>query len=288
MGARLIARGQFRFAVFEGDGIVNDDAGRPADKQRDDAYSRVDYRRLVAWPERIEREWPFLRRVLGTRGRVLDLGCGTGEHSRFLASHGFEVVGIDASPSMLEKATEAPLPGNLRFVEGDIEDVDRLADGMFDGALCLGNTLPHVDTQASLQRLLAGLASRLRPGAPFLVQILNYERILGTRQRFLPLNFRAGDGPGEEIVFLRLMTPHGDGSVMFSPCTLRYRPGGDPPLEVVSARNVPLRGWRRPELEALLDAAGFRERRVYGTVGDIPYSATDSTDLVIVTARSDP
>lgn len=40
----------------------------------DDPYSRVDYRRMVRWPERIEREWPFLRRALGSRGRVLDLG----------------------------------------------------------------------------------------------------------------------------------------------------------------------------------------------------------------------
>jgi len=272
-------------AVFEGDSTVSDNAGRPGEKPRDDLYSRMDYRRLVAWPERIEREWPFVRRALGTGGRILDLGCGTGEHSRFLASHGFDVVGIDASPSMLEKATEAPLPDNLRFVEGNIADIEHLAEGTFDGALCLGNTLPHLETPASLQRLLSGLASRLRPGAPLLIQILNYERILGTGQRFLPLNFRAGDRPGEEVVFLRLMTPHEDGRVMFSPCTLRYRPGGDPPLEVVSARNVPLRGWRRPELEALLEAAGFRERTLYGTVGDVPYSASASSDLVIVATR---
>jgi len=269
----------------EGGGDVSDSTGRPDGGQRDDVYSRVDYRRLVAWPQRIEREWPFLRRVLGEGGRILDLGCGTGEHSRFLASHGFDVVGIDASPSMLEKATEASLPANLRFIEGDIAEVERLVGGTFDAALCLGNTLPHIETPVLMQRLLAGLASRLRPGGPFLLQILNYERILGTGQRFLPLNFRAGDDPAEEIVFLRLMTPYEDGRVVFSPCTLRYRPGGDPPLEVVSARNVPLRGWRRPELEDLLDAAGFRERTLYGTVGEVEYSATASSDLVIVATK---
>ena len=64
----------------------------------DDPYSRVDYRRLVAWPQRIEREWPFLERALGRSGRVLDLGSGTGEHSRFLASKGFDVVGIAQRP----------------------------------------------------------------------------------------------------------------------------------------------------------------------------------------------
>ena len=93
--------------------------------QPDDPWSRVDYRRLIAWPERIAREWPFLERTLADAGRglVLDLGSGTGEHSRHLAAHGFDVVGIDGSPSMLAKAAEAPLPPNLRFVAGDIVDV---------------------------------------------------------------------------------------------------------------------------------------------------------------------
>ena len=252
---------------------------------REDVYSRVDYRRMVAWPQRIEREWPFLQAVLGNGGRVLDLGCGTGEHSRFLASKGFEVVGIDASPSMLAKATETPLPANLRFVEGDISEVERLVEGWFDGAVCLGNTLPHLDTPAALLRLLGGLRARLRAGGPFVLQILNYEKIFEARQRFLPLNFREGDAAGEEAVFLRLMTPHEDGSLVFTPCTLRYRPNADPPLEVVSARNVPLRGWRRPELEALLESAGFARRALYGTVADVPYSAKESSDLVIVAAQ---
>ena len=83
-----------------------------------------------------------LERALGTGGRVLDLGSGTGEHSRFLASKGFEVVGIDPSPAMLSKAGDAPLPSNLTFVEGDISDIEHLMSGLFDGAICLGNALP--------------------------------------------------------------------------------------------------------------------------------------------------
>jgi glycine/sarcosine N-methyltransferase len=248
----------------------------------DDPYSRVDYRRLVAWPERIEREWPFLRQVLGDRGRVLDLGCGTGEHSRFLGSKGFDVVGVDSSPSMMAKALDSPMPVNVRFVAGDIADVADLVDGTYDGAICLGNTLPHLTEPAVLRRFVAGLRSRLRPGAPFLLQVLNYDRILDRNQRFLPLNVKAEEDGNGEIVFLRLMTPRADGSVVFTPSTLRYRPGGDPPLEVVASRNVLLRGWRRRELEEALEGGGFAERVLYGTVGDVAYSPVESTDTVIV------
>jgi len=247
----------------------------------EDPYARVDYRRMVAWPARIEREWPFLRRVFGDSGRVLDLGCGTGEHGRFLASKGFDVTGIDSSPSMLAKATDTPVPANLRFIAGDIARVDELAAGEYDGALCLGNTLPHLEDD-DLSRLARGLRARLRAGAPFLLQVLNYEKVLERGLRFLPLNFRGPDEGGGEVVFLRLMTPLPDGRVVFTPTTLRYRPDADPAVEVVSSRNVRLRAWRRPELEAALREAGFGRIEVFGTVAEVRYDPGESSDAVIV------
>jgi SAM-dependent methyltransferase len=246
-----------------------------------DPFARVDYRRLVAWPERIEREWPFLSRALGPAGRLLDLGSGTGEHSRFLASKGFEVVGIDSSPAMLAAATDTPRPPNLAFIEGDISDVERLTAGLFDGAICLGNTLPLLRERQSLSRLFAGLRARLRPGAPLVIQVLNYDKVIDGGQRFLPLSFRRDQGEGE-IVFLRLMTPRPDGTVVFTPATLRYRPDADPPLEVVAAHNVLLTGWRRRDLEEGLEKAGFTRREVFGTVGDVAFDPARSPDVVVV------
>lgn len=249
-----------------------------------DIYSRLDYRRLIAWPARIEREWPFLEEVLGAgpSRRLLDLGCGTGEHSRFLVEKGFEVVGIDASESMLAKAREEPLPPGLRFILGDLAEVESVTDGSFGGAICLGNTLPHVTARESLVRGFAGLRRRLLPGAPVLLQILNYEKIFATGQRALPLSFRDGEAAGERIVFLRLMDPRPDGTVLFNPTSLRHRPGGDPPVEVVGSKNVHLRGWRRSEVEELLDDAGFRRRDLFGGMQREPYSDLESSDLVVV------
>jgi SAM-dependent methyltransferase len=251
--------------------------------QTNDPYSRVDYRRFVAWPQRIEREWPFLEGILRSAPapRVLDLGCGTGEHARHLAAKGFSVVGIDSSESMLSKAREAPVPEGVEFVAGDIADVEALTSGSFGAALCLGNTLPHLHDASGLARLFAGLRARLLPGGPVVIQVLNYEKIFQQKQRFLPLNFKDGDG-GEETVFLRLMKPKPDGTVIFTPSTLRYRPDGDPPLEVVASRNVLLRGWKGWELEAGLADAGFGEQSVHGTVANVPYVSDQSNDFVIV------
>lgn len=253
-----------------------------------DPYSRVDYRRMIAWPGRIRREWPLLDEVLssGPVRRVLDLGCGTGEHARFLASQGFEVVGVDASESMLEKALEEPLPPNLRFLAGDVSRLGELDDellggeGAFGGAICLGNTLPHLRTPAALEGLARGLRRRLAAGAPVLLQLLNYERIFERQERHLPLNFRPGDdGP---LVFLRLMELGDDGRVTFYPSTLELVPDRDPPLAVISSRRVELHGWRWAELEPILAAAGFDQRETYGAFDGSPWTASESSDLIVV------
>ncbi len=251
-----------------------------------DPYSRLQYRRLIAWPGRIRREWPLLEDVLGSGPvrRVLDLGCGTGEHTRFLAEQGFEAVGVDRSEKLVEEARREA-PESVRFVAADLGTLDAIEDpalleASFGGAICLGNTLPHLTESRAVERMFAGLRRLLLPGAPLLLQILSYERIFARGERHLPLNFR--DDEDGEIVFLRLMELGDDGSVVFCPTSLRFRPDRESPVEVVSSRRVPLRGWRLGELEEMLDAAGFRQREALGSFEREPYVAEESRDLVLV------
>lgn len=55
---------------------------------------------------------------------VLDLGCGTGNESVYLAEHGFDVSGVDYTPVAVERAREsakaAKVNGSCRFVVGDV------------------------------------------------------------------------------------------------------------------------------------------------------------------------
>jgi hypothetical protein len=83
------------------------------------------------------------------------------------------------------------------------------------------------------------------------------------------------------------MTHHGGGRLTFTPANLRYRPGSGFPLELIAAHDVPLRGWRRAEIETLLCDTGFLIREVLGSMAGEAWS-TASSDLVIVAARPRP
>ncbi|MFV1960166.1 MAG: class I SAM-dependent methyltransferase, partial [Planctomycetota bacterium] len=189
----------------------------------DDPYARAQYRRLIAWERRIGREGPWLEELLaGAPERsVLDLGCGTGEHTAFFAARGARAVGVDASPSMIEAARTYEGEGGPRFVLGDIREVERLLAGgaPFGLALVLGHVLPHLTEDADLDRFLDAVRACLLPGGLLLHQLLNYARIRARGERHLPLNVREGEA-GRWIVFLRLLECLDRDHILFLPTTL--------------------------------------------------------------------
>ncbi len=251
-----------------------------------DPYSRVDYRRFVAWPERIRREAPFLKEVLETAPKrsVIDLGCGTGEHSRFLAGEGFRALGLDRSESMLAKAQEKPLPPNLQFVLGEIQKLGEVVKGRFGAAISLGNALVHLTGRQELGQAFVSLAQVLEPGGIFLFQVLNYERVFEKNIRHLPLNFRQEEDG--EIIFVRLMEFLEEGRIRFCPTTLKYNPQADPPVQVVRTRMTEIRGWRREDLTPLLQGAGFSILSIHGDMQGGPFESGNSQDLVLVAQKT--
>ena len=54
--------------------------------------------------------------------RVLDLCCGTGLMTAELAERGYEMVGLDASPAMLDLARRR-LPGSVPLIEAELPDL---------------------------------------------------------------------------------------------------------------------------------------------------------------------
>jgi SAM-dependent methyltransferase len=247
-----------------------------------DPFSRANYRSLIAWDARIEREAPFLERAFAALPdrSVADLGCGTGEHARHFAARGYRVAGLDASESMIESALEQPLPPNLRFVVGDMREGDKILGEKFGAALCLGNTLPFFLTEEDLRQALGAVSRLLLLGGRFLFQILNYERLYARGVRHLPLNFRPSDDG--EIVFVRILDLRPGGRVVFMPTTLQLNPEREEPVRVVRTRRVELRAWTRTEILPALEAAGFTDVELFGTMEGQAFDPMDSSDLVVL------
>lgn len=251
-----------------------------------DRYASFDYSRLIAWPERLKREWPFLEQVLGDvpSRKLLDLGSGTGEHARFLAAKGFDVLGVDASPAMLEKAVATTEGDNPRFVLGDMRDVTPVTgDDRYGAAICVGNALPHLTGEDDVRKMAASLRDALLPGAPVVIQILNYERYETKKERALPLAFLPDqDDPAATIVFLRAMDFHEDRRVTFMPTILRMRPDHEPPMELVASQRVEIRGWRASDLVDAFTSAGFESTQLFGNYQRAVFEAGEARDVIFV------
>ncbi len=94
--------------------------------------------------------------------RALDMGCGSGSYSVYLAKKGFDVTGIDIAPAALEiarqRADEAGV--NVTFVEGDLKDAYELVEGPFGFILdySIFHHIPHERTQEYADELASLLA----------------------------------------------------------------------------------------------------------------------------------
>lgn len=250
----------------------------------EDRYEKIDYRRLIAWDERLEREWPFFQEMMKSAParKIVDLGSGTGDHARFLASKGFEVTGVDVSPSMIERSRARPAE-SVRFIEGDLREVHALADERFGAAICVGNVLPHLTEDDDLRRLAGSVRKALLPGAPMIVQILNYDRIEAKGERALPLSFlRDPDDPKATMIFLRAVELLPGNRAIFMPTTLKQRSDREPPLEMIASRRVEIRTWRKADLEAAFRENGFSSIEVWGSFQKTEYEPSESRDVILV------
>ncbi len=247
------------------------------------SLSPFDLRDPVDWESRLAFEGPLLERTLAATPstRILDLGCATGEHCRWLADRSFSAVGIDASGERLEAARRRSGSHGVEYVQGEIGAVEAGVRGHFGGALLLGNTLPQLLGTEAVARMAVGLRRRLLPGAPLVIQLRNFERIYARRQQSLPLIVDHQDD-GSDRVCLRLLDLRPDDIVTVSVSELLHRPGEETPVDVLSHRVTALQAWRREELGTILDVARFPRRELYGAMDARPFHPIESEDLVIV------
>ncbi len=122
------------------------------------------------------RDGPFWCRVASAaRGAVLELGCGTGRVSLPVARAGVDLVGIDRSAPMLERAV-ARARGqsavrNPQFVRGDIRALPFRARS-FAAVIAPYGVLQSLIRARDLTSALASVARVVEPGATFGIDLV--------------------------------------------------------------------------------------------------------------------
>jgi ubiquinone/menaquinone biosynthesis C-methylase UbiE len=115
------------------------------------------------WSTRLARPMLRFASSVADGGVVVDLGCGPGRDTAWLAEQGFVSVGVDASIGMLGEARRRAGDGPAGFAQGDLISLP-LATSSVDGAWVCASLL-HLDAADALLALNE-VRRVLRPGAP--------------------------------------------------------------------------------------------------------------------------
>jgi SAM-dependent methyltransferase len=176
--------------------------------------------------------------------RILDVGCGTGHHVSSLGAKGLDVLGIDISPSMINKAKEAYPDYNFKVA--DALNGNEFEPESFTHILCMYFTIYYFKDKKEFfdncfKWLMPGgymivhLVDRthfdpiLPPGNPLMYvspQRYAKKRITSTKVKFTDFSYSADfnlDESNDKATFVEKIKNDGDGKVRKNELTM-YMP----------------------------------------------------------------
>jgi len=154
------------------------------------------YSRLRLLPERYKRPVPLVAEILPALKlrkvrNVLDLGCGAGRHCVFLASKGFDVLGLDASESALRMASQwirMERLANVALVQGSMTDIPS-DDDHFEAVISI--SVMHHALKKEISRSMAEIHRILKKDGIFFANLASiHDPRYGTGQEVEENTFR--------------------------------------------------------------------------------------------------
>jgi glycine/sarcosine N-methyltransferase len=259
---------------------------------------------MTDWQSRLAVELPFIEATLAHHDvqSVLDCACGTGGHAIALAQRGYRVKGSDISAQMIARAEmNAQRAGvMIPFVVGRFQDLYSTFKMQFDAVLCLGNSLPHVLTDAAALESLLNMRVCLRLGGVLILHNLNYNKRWKEKPRWFAVNSgtlenraispsgvgNAGDrnvegesARSETLVWRFADYDETSRLITFNIALFIKNKNGSWSVDVQSTQQCP---YQQSEIELLLRRAGFRQTTFLGNLNGDPFDAEQSADLVVI------
>lgn len=230
-----------------------------------------------------EHELPFFRRAAArTGGPILEVACGTGRLTVPLAEDGHEIVGLDLSAPMLERARKrAAAHGvTIQWVHADCRT---MAIGRrFALIFSATGAMQHLLDFEAARAFLAAARDHLAPGGTLILDVFNPDIRKLARP---PISYRFKqftDAAGETITVDATSRYAAD--VQQLRFNLEYRIGD----RLVREKRVTMRCFFPEELLALCRNAGFEVAARYGDYEESPFTADSARQIVVLGAASAP
>ena len=134
-------------------------------KEVKEFYTELGYKKLAERkkPEYTEKELLYLKKVLGKRKKVLDVGCGFGRFTIPLAKMGYEMQGIDITPILIKNAKNISKKAktDIKFIVGDMRKLP-YKDNEFDAIICMWSVFIELINKKDQLRALSEMIRVLR------------------------------------------------------------------------------------------------------------------------------
>ena len=212
-------------------------------------------------------------------GIVAELGCGTGSMTRRLAEAGYDMIGIDLSPEMLDAAREAEneeTPSQSKkeilYLNQDMRSFELY--GTVRAVICVCDSINYVTDPGEVQEVLRLVNNYLDPEGLLILDFHTpyyYREVLGdcsiaeTREDLAMIWENEEGEDGIHRLFLTVFREEEDG---------RYTR-----FEELHEQ----RGYTQEEMRALAEAAGLTEVHFHDDYSDSPVNG--QSERIVMTAR---
>jgi 2-polyprenyl-3-methyl-5-hydroxy-6-metoxy-1,4-benzoquinol methylase len=163
---------------------VNNEYYTDAARASDEYFREIEDRRYLRHYHLRE----LFSALSGSRGRLLEVGCGIGVDSIQLAKCGFQVTAIDLTENALQVAKEfaARRGVAIDFRLGNAENLE-FDDGEFDAVYSFG-VLHHTP---GIERSIAEVCRVLRPGGTAYVMLYHRHSLVNLAHRLLRIPYES-------------------------------------------------------------------------------------------------